>query len=59
MVIDHHIRAGIFGGVLFSTIYNISLNDLISTAVMSVIGAIVSFAVSVSLKKIIAKFSKE
>jgi prepilin signal peptidase PulO-like enzyme (type II secretory pathway) len=44
------IRSGVIGGTLLSSVFNISLNDVIFTVVMAVIGAVVSFGVSSLLK---------
>ena len=44
------IRSGVIGGTLLSTVFNISLNDVIFTIVMAVIGAVVSFGVSTLLR---------
>ncbi|MBL4559388.1 MAG: hypothetical protein JKX79_00240 [Labilibaculum sp.] len=44
------IRSGVIGGTLLSTVFNISLNDVIFTIVMATIGAIISFGVSSLLK---------
>ena len=46
------IRSGVIGGTLLSTVFNISLNDVIFTIVMAVIGAVVSFGVSALLRKL-------
>jgi uncharacterized protein HemY len=49
---DIQIRSGVIGGTLFSTALNIGMNDLLFTAIMSVIGAVVSFFVSYVLRKL-------
>jgi uncharacterized protein HemY len=49
---DIQIRSGVIGGTLFSTALNIGMNDLLFTAIMSVIGAVVSFFVSYILRKL-------
>ena len=49
---DIQIRSGVVGGTLFSTALNIGMNDLLFTAIMSVIGAVVSFFVSYILRKL-------
>jgi len=46
------IKSGVFGGTLLSTVFNISLHDVIFTVVMAVIGAVVSFFVSYALKRL-------
>jgi len=49
---DIQIRSGIIGGTLLSTALNINFHDLLFTAIMSVIGAVVSFFVSYILRKL-------
>lgn len=49
---DIQIKSGVVGGTLFSTALNISPHDLLFTAIMAVIGAVVSFFVSSILKKL-------
>jgi hypothetical protein len=44
------IRSGVIGGTLLSTVFNISLNYVIFTVVIAVMGAVVSFGVSSLLK---------
>jgi len=46
------LKHGVFGGTLLSTVFNISLHDVIFTVVMAIIGAVVSFFVSYILKKL-------
>jgi len=52
MFSDIQIRSGVIGGTLLSTALNINFHDLLFTAVMSVIGAVVSFFVSYILRKL-------
>ena len=52
---DPHIKAGILGGTLFSAFFNITLNDVVFTVVMAALGALVSFCVSIVLRKIFTK----
>jgi len=40
----------VFGGRLFSTVFNIHIEDVAVTSVMAFIGAVVSFFVSYALK---------
>ncbi len=49
---DIQIRYGVIGGTLLSTALNISIHDVFFTALMSVIGAVVSFFVSYVLRKL-------
>ncbi len=55
---DIQIRSGVIGGTLFSTALNIGMNDLLFTAIMSVIGAVVSFFVSYILRKLFSDSDK-
>jgi len=48
---DIQIRSGVIGGTLLSTALNIGMNDLLFTAIMPVIGAVISFFVSYILRK--------
>lgn len=52
MIHDIQIRSGVIGGTLLSTALNIGMNDVFFTAIMSVIGAVVSFFVSYILRKL-------
>ena len=47
---DIQIKSGVVGGTLLSTIFTISLDDILFTVIMAVIGAIVSFSVSTLLR---------
>lgn len=49
---DLQLKSGVVGGTLFSTIINISFNDILFTVIMAVIGAVVSFFVSCLLRKV-------
>lgn len=59
---DHNTKASFFGGVFLSSIVNIGIEDFTTTIVLAIIGAVVSFFVSVVLKwihqKIKAKIKK-
>jgi uncharacterized membrane protein YeaQ/YmgE (transglycosylase-associated protein family) len=52
---DIQLRSGIVGGTFLSTIFNISLHDVVFTVVMAVIGAVVSFFVSCLLRRFFSK----
>ena len=52
MIQEIQIRSGVIGGTLFSTALNIGMNDLLFTAIMAVIGAVVSFFVSYILRRL-------
>ncbi|WP_236548114.1 hypothetical protein [Polaribacter septentrionalilitoris] len=47
---DIQIKSGVVGGTLLSTVFTISLDDILFTIIMAIIGAIVSFSVSTLLK---------
>lgn len=51
-------RAGTAGGVLVIILANISSGDLLRTAVLAAFGAIVSFLVSLVLKRLLQWFRK-
>ncbi|MBI9041835.1 hypothetical protein [Lutibacter sp.] len=52
---DLQLRSGVVGGTFLSTIFNISLHDIVFTVVMAVIGAVVSFFVSCLLRRLFSK----
>ncbi|WP_242135657.1 hypothetical protein [Aestuariivivens marinum] len=62
LTMDYNTKSAIIGGTFFSTIMNIGVEDLITTVILAMVGAIVSFFVSLLLKKIItflgAKFRR-
>ncbi|MFZ2284975.1 MAG: hypothetical protein WAV86_13970 [Lutibacter sp.] len=58
MIHDIQIRSGVIGGTLFSTALNISPHDLLFTAIMALIGAVVSFFVSYILRKLFSDSDK-
>lgn len=55
MISDPHSKAGFLGGTLCSAFFNITLDDLVFTVVMAAVGAVVSFGVSVLLKRVFGK----
>jgi len=56
---DVQIKSGVVGGTLLSTVFTISLDDVLFTIVMAVIGAVVSFFVSAFLKQLSSKSRKK
>ena len=50
---DNNTKTAIVGGTFFSSIINIGVADLITTSILALVGAIVSFFVSLLLKKLI------
>ncbi|MFD1315261.1 hypothetical protein [Namhaeicola litoreus] len=52
MMSDSHSKAGFLGGTLFSAFFNVTVDDLVFTVVMAAVGAVVSFGVSVVMKRV-------
>lgn len=52
---EFQVRTGVVGGTLLSALFNIGLHDILFTAVLSVVGAVVSFFVSYTLKRLFEK----
>ena len=48
-------RAGIAGGTLLTVFFNIHRSDILKTAILAAVGAIVSFGVSFLLKWLLKK----
>ncbi|HSC36509.1 MAG TPA: hypothetical protein VLD19_01510 [Chitinophagaceae bacterium] len=55
---DTHAKAGTAGGTLLSIFANIQSGDILKTAVLAAIGAVVSFGITLLLKSIIRHFKK-
>lgn len=59
---DHNTKASFFGGLFLSSVFHIGVEDIITTTILAVVGAVVSFCVSIILKwihqKIKLKFDK-
>lgn len=53
-----NVCAGTFGGLLLSVFSNLFLEDIVRTAVLAAVGAVVSFVVSVGLKFLIRRFKR-
>ncbi len=51
-------KAGTIGGTLLTVFYNIRSEDVAKTIVLAGVGAVVSFVVSLLLKKILKYFKK-
>jgi hypothetical protein len=62
MSMNHHLEGGtIMGtvsGTVLTVVVNIGSSDIIKTGILAVLGAVVSFFVSVSLKWIVKKLKK-
>jgi hypothetical protein len=56
---NYQLKSGIFGGTILSAIINISFHDIITTCIMAIIGATVSFFVSYFLKNIFLRKNKK
>lgn len=55
---NHHGTViGTVGGTLLTLITNIDTGDILKTAVLSCVGAVVSFAVSVGLKWVVKRWT--
>ena len=50
---DSQVFAGTCGGMMFSVFSNVFVEDLVRTVILAVVGAVVSFGVSLVLKKLI------
>ena len=50
MTMDYNTKSAIIGGTFFSSIVNIGVEDLITTIILAVVGATVSFIVSLLLR---------
>jgi hypothetical protein len=49
---DDNTKSAIVGGTFFSSVVNIGVEDVATTIILAVIGAVVSFLVSIILKYI-------
>ena len=52
---DGQVYAGTFGGSLLAMFSNMFIQDLLRTIVLAIVGAVVSFGVSMVLKRLIRK----
>lgn len=53
LTMDYNTKSAIIGGTFFSSIVNIGVEDVLTTIILAVIGAVVSFFVSQVLKRLI------
>lgn len=58
MMFDKTTKAGTAGGTLLSIFANINSEDLIKTAVLAAVGAVISFAVTLLLKLLAKRVKK-
>ena len=47
---DHNTKASFFGGLFLSSVVHFGVEDIITTTILAIVGAIVSFCVSIGLK---------
>ena len=57
--IERSQQAGFLGGTLTGMVVNISVADILVTIILSAVGAMVSFLVSMALRKIISRKKHE
>jgi mannitol-specific phosphotransferase system IIBC component len=57
-VFDNTTKAGPAGGTLLSIFANINSGDVLKTAILAAIGAVVSFSVTLLLKLLIKRLKK-
>ncbi|MFT3752872.1 MAG: hypothetical protein QM800_08335 [Paludibacter sp.] len=50
---DSHVFAGTCGGMLLTIFSNMFIEDLARTVILAIVGALVSFGVSLALKRMI------
>lgn len=58
MMFDNTTRRGTAGGTILSILGNISSDDIIKTAILAAVGAVVSFGVTLLCKYIIKRIKK-
>ena len=56
---NYQLKSGVFGGTILSAVINISFHDILTTCIMAIIGATVSFFVSYFLKNIFLRKNKK
>jgi len=56
---DDGTKAGTIGGTILTIVYNIKLADIEKTIVLASIGAVVSFTISIILKKVVNRYMKK
>lgn len=55
MTANYPIRIGTIGGTLLSTLWNISIHDVLHTMVLAAVGAATGFTVTLILQRITKK----
>jgi mannitol-specific phosphotransferase system IIBC component len=56
---DHSIRNGTISGTLLTIATTINTGDIFKTAILAAVGAVVSFIISLVLKKAVKQFNKK
>ena len=56
--VNGNVYAGTFGGLLLTVFSNLFVEDMMRTIILAVIGAVVSFVVSLTLKELIRWFKR-
>ncbi|HVT84485.1 MAG TPA: hypothetical protein VHD35_04750 [Chitinophagaceae bacterium] len=57
-VFDNTTKAGTAGGTLLSIFANINSGDVLKTAILAAIGAVVSFSITLLLKLLVKRLKK-
>lgn len=55
---DGNVFAGTFGGLLLTLYSNVIVADLLRTVLISAVGAVVSFVVSLLLKRLFRRYNR-
>lgn len=55
---DNSTKAGTLGGTMLTILVNIKSEDLLKTAILAAVGAIVSFGITLILKLLIRRLKK-
>lgn len=56
---DNTTKAGTAGGTLLTIFANISHDDILKTAILAAVGALVSFTITIFLKSLIQRIKKK
>ena len=56
---DNTTKAGTAGGTLLTIFANISHDDVLKTAILAAVGALVSFTITIFLKSLIQRIKKK
>lgn len=57
-VFDNNTKAGTASGTLLTILFNITSEDILKTAILAAVGAVVSFAVTMFLKLLLKRSKK-